>query len=188
MYRQYLSYVTPRNILIAAAGISAAVLAGAHAFERIGGLAPCLLCLEQREVHWTALTIALITLVATQIIKADRVMAAGLVGLTVAYIFSTWVAGFHAGVEWGLWPGPAACSGAGVSAAPVSGDDILHSLNNPKPLAGPPCEVAAWRLFGLSMAGYNVLISLSMAALSAYGGMIMLRKMFFTPKLDEALR
>ena len=161
------SFAVPRRALIVCLAVSAGLIAGAHAFERIGDMAPCLLCLDQREVHWTALGAAAILLGFARF-GAARVVAAGLGALALVYAFSAGLAGFHAGVEWGFWPGPDAC--APVTAADRAGVDagsLLGSLDEPGP-EGPSCSLAAWRMLGVSMAGYNALISLALAA--AAGG------------------
>ena len=68
----------------------------------------------------------------------------------------------HAGVEWGFWAGPSDCGGA---AAPAAGNvgDFLNQLQTTRVVN---CAEAAWRFLGLSLAGWNVLISLALAALA----------------------
>jgi disulfide bond formation protein DsbB len=72
------------------------------------------------------------------------------------------IALYHAGVEWQFWQGPTTCSGN----APVAVGDIMSAL---KTAHVPRCDEAAWRLFGLSMAGWNALIALALAAIAALG-------------------
>ena len=156
------SFVVPRRALILCLTVSAGLIAGAHAFERIGGMAPCLLCLDQREAHWTALGVGAVLLVLAQL-GAARLVAAGLGALAMVYLFSAGLAGFHAGVEWGFWPGPDGCAPpTRADMAGLNTDDILGSLDRPGP-EGPSCSEAAWRMLGVSMAGYNALISAGLA-------------------------
>lgn len=156
----------PRNAIILCAAISASLLAGAHLFERVGGLAPCLLCLEQREVHWAALAAAALTFGLIRVRGwSDRILTAALGSLVLLYLFSTGIAGYHAGVEWGFWPGPNECSAGASSIEEFSADDLLGGLDGP--VSGPSCSDAAWRMMGISMAGYNALISLAMGGLAA---------------------
>lgn len=155
-----LNHMTPRNGLIAALAVSASLLAGAHFFEHVLKLAPCLLCLEQREVHWTALAVGIVAGLWLFIRPSSRCTAIGLLALAGIFAYSAWLGGFHAGVEWGFWPGPDECAGS-VASTDVSGDDLLGALSAPGPEA-PPCTVAAWRFLGISMAGYNALISLGL--------------------------
>ena len=141
---------------------SAAMLATAHAFERLGGYAPCLLCLKQREVYWVAGGIALagLALLRTRAGQALRPWLA--LVLAAAFLFGAGLAAYHAGVEWKWWPGPGACAGAGGSVADLDMSGLLDGTLRVRP---PACDEAAWRLLGLSMAGWNALVSLGLAGL-----------------------
>jgi disulfide bond formation protein DsbB len=144
-----------------AALVSAAMLAAAHAFETFGGYAPCLLCLRQREVYWAALTIGLLGFAAAVIRPTfGRVASVLLLGLFAA---GTIIAAFHAGVEWKWWPGPTTCTGA---TGDIAADALADLLSGAK-MRPPSCDVAAWRMFGLSMAGYNAIASAVFTAASA---------------------
>ncbi len=154
----------PKSTLwpLVAALISAAMLATAHGFETFGGYAPCQLCLRQREVYWAAITVGLIGFAAAAIRpKFGRVASVVLIGLFAA---GTLVAAFHSGVEWKWWPGPTTCSGP--LGGGIAADAIADLLAGAK-MRPPACDVAAWRLFGLSMAGYNAAASLVLTAVSA---------------------
>ena len=146
---------------LTAACASAAMLAAAHAFETFGGLLPCHLCLYQRDVYWAAILVGVLgfALGYMRLRWAGRT-ADGL--LALIFLAGMGVAAYHAGVEWKWWPGPASCTGGGV----VNGGDLTAFLNGAK-VKAPQCDVAAWRMFGMSMAGYNTAISLALAALSA---------------------
>jgi len=146
---------------------SAVLLAIAHAFETFGGLAPCTLCLQQRDVYWTAITVSALALAAARTparAVLGPVFAVLLIGVFLA---GAAIAARHAGAEWKWWPGPATCSGAGggVSAAALA--NLMHGAK----IAAPRCDKAAWVFLGLSMAGWNFLISLGLAGLSALAGM-----------------
>jgi disulfide bond formation protein DsbB len=158
----------PQNTLVACALASGTLLIGAHLFEHVGGMAPCLLCLDQREAHWAALTLALIAVPFILWRRSEhRVSAAVLGALVLIYGFSTILASYHAGVEWKFWPGPATCaaSAANVDMDLLRSGSLLGSLNEPG-RDGPPCNEAAWRLFGISMAGYNAVWSFLLACLA----------------------
>ncbi|MBB4658962.1 disulfide bond formation protein B [Parvularcula dongshanensis] len=170
--------LTPMRALGIATLASGALLAGAHAFERFGGLAPCALCLEQREVHWAALTVAGVMLFFARA-GAAKVVAAGLGALCVVYLFSTGLAAYHAGVEWGFWKGPSGCAATGLGDGPSVGD-LLSGLDAPGP-RGPACSEAAWRLGGVSMAGYNVLASASLAAVCLLACVAFARRLYARP-------
>lgn len=148
-----------RHWLWVALGSAAAMLAIAHAFETFGGLAPCILCLRQREGYWAAMTVAAIglSLHFTPVKgRYDRLFA-GL--LAAVFLYETGVAIYHAGAEWKWWPGPAACA---IKRGGVSAADMAVLLSGAKTKM-PSCEEAAWRFLGLSMAGWNVLIALKLA-------------------------
>lgn len=145
------------RVFVVPFAVSAAVLAGAHAFETFGGYLPCPLCLKQREVHWTALAVAAAAGLVLWRWRLPWVRVASLLAVLAVYGWSLWVSGFHSGVEYKWWPGPSTC---GSGAAILSGEvDLLASLQN-KTMA-VPCDEAAWRMAGISMAGYNFLISLA---------------------------
>lgn len=156
-FHSLVSFAVGRALLIAATA-SGLLLAGAHAFETFGGYAPCALCLDQREAHWTALGVALAGLVATRLWHARLAAGAALGALALVYAASAALALYHSGVEWGFWPGPATCSASGVAVTDPSA--ILDALS--QNVHGPSCTDAAWRLFGISMAGYNFLVSLAL--------------------------
>lgn len=144
--------------------ISLGMLATAHAFERFGGYAPCLLCLKQREVYWAASGVCIAALIALQAPRMSFLRPwAGLV-LGLIFLFGAGLAGFHAGVEWKWWPGLAACAGGGSTA----GLDMSGLLDGTLKVRPPACDEAAWRLAGLSMAGWNALVSLGLAAAGAW--------------------
>ena len=156
------AFWTPAVIwLVLAALAAASLLAGAHAFEYFGHYPPCELCYTQRDVHWIALGIALVGLVAAPFHPGVARSAAFVVGL--AFLVSFGVAGYHAGVEWKWWPGPSTCTGAHVKA--ITAADMA-SLLGPTTTHIVRCDEAAWRMFGISMAGYNAIISLVLALIS----------------------
>jgi len=124
---------------------STVLLGGALAFQYLGHLAPCEMCLWQRWPHVAALALGL---VAWALVNNRGVVAlAALALLTTAAIGY-----FHAGVEYHWWPGPQACTAAGLASGP---DFITAALATPM----IRCDAAAWTLFGVSMAGYNALLS-----------------------------
>jgi disulfide bond formation protein DsbB len=144
---------------------SAAMLAIAHAFETFGGLAPCHLCLQQREVYWVAIPVALAGVIVGRVPSLARYDF--LFGWVLAIIFLVGmaIAVRHAGAEWKFWSAPEGCSGVHRAAM----GDPLALLNAAK--GSPPrCDVAAWRFLGISMAGWNALISLKLTGWSiAFG-------------------
>ena len=145
--------MTRQMTVLAAAGGSLALLLGAFSFQYIGGLAPCTLCLWQRWPHAAAVLIGVAAL-------ALPGRALPLLGLAAA-VTAAAIGGFHAGVEQGWWQGLASCSGGSITG--ISMDDLL----NPATDVAPPvrCDQIAWSLAGLSMAAWNMVLSLGLAAL-----------------------
>lgn len=140
---------------------SALMLAIAHGFETFGHLAPCTLCLRQREVYWAIMAVSAAALVLGRFSEARSIKpwCDGLLG--AIFLFGAGLAFFHAGVEWKWWPGPTTCTGGGAASA----SDLMAALNGAK-VKPPACDQAAWVFVGISMAGWNSLISLGLAALS----------------------
>jgi disulfide bond formation protein DsbB len=150
-----------RHWPVAALLASAAMLATAHGFQ-FAGYQPCALCLRQREVYWVAMAVAAAAFLAPRLIKAPILPTLGNIALALVFLWSLGVATYHAGAEWKFWPGPTTCAAAGSGS--FDAKSVLEALD--KPMHPPSCEDAAWRLFGISMAGYNALISAALAGAS----------------------
>lgn len=152
-----------RHWLAGALLASAAMLAVAHGFETFGGLPPCHMCLQQREAYWAAIAVAALGIGAMRLAPSLRpaVWAGG--ALTLVFLAGGFIAVRQAGAEWHWWAGPASCSGAGT----VTAADIARLMRGSAG-AAPRCDVAAWRLFGVSMAGWNALASVALGAFSAW--------------------
>lgn len=142
---------------------SAFMLAAAHAFETFGGYAPCVLCLRQREVYWVIAAVAAVFMVLVRLPGGQRWRAATCAVLALGFLAGAGVAAYHAGAEWKFWPGPAACATSGGGA--VTTADLANLMGGAK-VRPPACDEAPWVFAGLSMAGWNVLISLLLVALS----------------------
>ena len=155
---------------------SLTMLAIAHGFERFGGLAPCALCLHQREAYWIAAAIATLALLARRMEGAELTNRALNLLLTFAFVGGAIVAGFHMGVEYKWWPGLPSCTAASSGAVPT---DLLGALNQPLHVVG--CDEAPWIFLGLSMAGWNMLISLKLAI---YSGLSIFYPRGLTEKSD----
>jgi disulfide bond formation protein DsbB len=147
--------MTRNGWVMLAAGGSAALLAGALAFQHLGGLAPCALCLWQRWPHAAAVLTGGLALALP-----GRVLP--VLGLLAA-LATAGVGGFHVGVEQGWWQGLATCSGGSISGIPVG--DLLDP--NAAVAAPVRCDAVPWSLLAISMAGWNVLLSLGLAGLWA---------------------
>jgi disulfide bond formation protein DsbB len=133
--------------------VSGALLAGAFAFQYIGGLAPCEMCWWQRWAHMAVLGAAVLAL-----LTGNRALA--LLAI-LAMVASAGLGLFHAGVEQDWWEGITACTAPAASG--LSQAELLDTLMN-APLTR--CDEIPWSLSGLSMAGWNAVISAA-AALAA---------------------
>ena len=143
---------------------SLALLGAAHAFERFGGLAPCNLCLKQREVYWGAVAIALTATLWHLVSRGSR-GTPRIAAFLLAVVFTTGAvtALFHMGGENGWWELPATCAGGGE----VSLESLAALALGTAPVKAPVyCDAVTWRFLGLSMAGWNVLISAALAVFS----------------------
>lgn len=149
---------------------SAATLATAHGFQHIGGLEPCALCLDQRTAYWLAIGFGL---VATFLYRRAETATSlwpvlVTVATTLALAWGTYLAGFHTGIEQGWWPGPASCTSTGMRTLEelLKDDSVVM------------CDDIPWSLFGISMAGYNALIAIS---LTIYSGLPLVRRFAAQP-------
>jgi disulfide bond formation protein DsbB len=149
---------------LAIAVISVATLAGAWFFQLVLDIRPCPLCLEQRYAYYLAVPLGALIAVAAAKDAPRAVLYAGLAVLAAAALGNAWLGAYHAGVEWGFWQGPTDCSGPVGNLG--SAGNLLERLDTVKVIR---CDEVQWRFLGVSLAGYNFLISLLMAAIAAWG-------------------
>ncbi len=129
-----------------------ALLGGAYVSQYGFGLYPCEMCWWQRYPHFVALALA-----AFGLMRTGQKVWTGLAALAI--LASGLIGAFHAGVEYGWWEGITGCA----TVAKAGGDPLEAILNAPI----VRCDVAPWTLFGISLAGYNFLIS-TVAALAIF--------------------
>jgi disulfide bond formation protein DsbB len=150
--------------LVIAAGGAATIL-GALFFQYALGYAPCPLCLEQRIPYYIAIPLAAVIAAAALRKAAPRpVLVAGLAILAIIMLVGAGLGAYHAGIEWKWWAGPQDCSGPLTPLG--AGGGLLNQLQETRVVR---CDEAAWRFLGLSLAGYNFLISLALAGIAAWG-------------------
>ncbi len=140
-----------RAFILLAAGGSAALMLGALAFQHWGGLAPCKMCIWQRYPHVVAIVVGAVALALPR---------AGLILLGALAAATTSAIGFyHVGVEQRWWEGPSTCTSGSTQG--LSADELLDQI-----LSAPlvRCDDIAWDFLGISMAGWNGLISLALVA------------------------
>jgi disulfide bond formation protein DsbB len=131
--------------------IPGALMAGALGSQFIGGLVPCEMCMWQRWPHYTAIGLAALAFAVPQ---RGLIWLAGL-----AILISGGIGIFHAGVEYHWWQGLTQCSQ--VPGSGGSGDILADIMKTPM----VRCDEAQWSLFGISLAGYNAIISVAGALL-----------------------
>lgn len=141
------------QVAIFAGAVALSLILGALFFQYALGYPPCEMCHWQR---WPHIAAAIVGLGGGLLLRGSPMMLT-LAVLTLLLVATSGAIGvFHTGVEWQWWPGPSACTTGYVFTGKLD-------LNAPV----PRCDVAAWRLLGISMAGYNAVISLGTAALGA---------------------
>lgn len=152
-----------RASLVCLVGASAS-LGGAWVFEFGLGYLPCALCLEQRVPYYFGIPLAF---AAVGLTSGGYRRQAGLALLAFAVLFAygAGLGAYHSGIEWRWWAGPADCSPTG--GLELDAAKLLEGFGKTKP---PSCIDAALRIFGLSLAGYNALISAGLAALAVMAG------------------
>jgi disulfide bond formation protein DsbB len=140
---------------------SAATILGAYFFQYVMGLPPCPLCLQQRIPYYIAIPFGLLLAVAVLRGARTSLVRGGLATLAVVMMLGVLLGAYHAGVEWKLWEGPTDCTG------PIrdfgSAGNLLRQMERTSIVR---CDEAVWRFLGLSLAGYNVLISAVLAGLA----------------------
>lgn len=143
--------MTRTHYIILAAGGSAALMLGALGFQYIGEMPPCKLCYWQRYPHIAAIVIGIGALViqtrALALLGAAAALTTAAIGL------------YHTGVERAWWEGPTSCSSGPVG--DMSAQDLLAQIMD-APLV--QCDQVPWEMFTLSMASWNALVSLGLAA------------------------
>ncbi len=151
-----LKHLTPQQAAFIVFAATTATLVGAWIFEYYG-YAPCELCLKQRWPYYAAIPFALALVLRGS--HNPALARNGLYVLALVMLGSAAFGAYHAGVEWKWWAGPSTCSGAA---------DFSGGLPDPsKPAV--MCDEPAIRILGLSLAGWNAVISLVLAIVALKG-------------------
>ncbi len=151
--------------------LGALAICGFFFFEYGLGYPPCPLCLEQRMSFYATVPLAALLWLGATHGASRKVLLLGLIVIVLIMLWNSGLAAYHAGIEWKLWTGPRDCTG------PIdkfgSTTDLLKQLQK---ISLVRCDVAAWRFLGLSLAGYDVLLSLALAAIAAWGAKALLAR------------
>ncbi len=157
-FRKHPELVAARVVTFFAALTIAAFLF----FQHVLGYPPCPLCLDQRIAFYVSLPLAVLLWYGSLRSAPRMVLAIGFFAIAVVMFWNTGLSAYHAGIEWKLWPGPNDCSG------PINGlGSAVSMLKRLQDIHIVRCDEAAWRFLGLSLAGYDALISLFLSAVAA---------------------
>jgi len=148
---------------VAIAAVGAATILGALILQYGLGLQPCPLCLEQRYAYYFAIPLALMVLVGDHVGASRKVLFAALVAIALGMLWNAGLGVYHSGIEWKWWAGPQECTGTLGDLGSAGG--LLNKLESFNVVR---CDEAAWRFLGLSLAGYNALISFALASIAAW--------------------
>ena len=143
------SRAVPFAILIA----SAALVGGALLFQYVGGLQPCELCLYERWPYYAMIVLGGLALAAGR--PGVSAWVTGIAAL--AFLAGAGLAFYHVGVEQHWFAGPSACTGASPRTGSI--EDFRKQLMAQQPVR---CDEPQWALFGVSLAGWNLLTSLAL--------------------------
>lgn len=159
--------------LVAALAVAvggAATIVGAWYFQYGLGLAPCPLCLQQRWPYYVAVSLAAIAALGALRGGPRPLLAGGLALAAVAMLVGAGLGAYHAGVEWQWWAGPQDCAAAATMAPAAPGTSLLDQMRSARVVR---CDEAPWRdpVLALSLAGWNVLISLALAGIALAGAL-----------------
>ncbi|MBX9829231.1 MAG: disulfide bond formation protein B [Xanthobacteraceae bacterium] len=180
MVARLLSFSRTQPVAASAAAVAVGgilTILGAYYFQYVLGYRPCPLCLEQRVAYYVAIPLAALILLGLSVNSSRKVMALALAAIAAAMLWNAGLGVYHSGVEWQWWPGPQDCSGATPNFS--AGGSLIEQINRTRVVR---CDEAAWRFLGLSLAGYNVLISLALAAVALWGA----AAAWGSRKVDEA--
>lgn len=158
--------LTPFRAALLVSIAAVATIGGAWFIELVLDIKPCHLCLLQRISYYAGIPVAL---VATFLLGRDKMSNAGRVALALSaliFLAGTAMGIYHTGVEYKLWLGPTDCTGDIAKAVPLQ--DFLKQLETVKVIR---CDEVAIRIFGLSLAVWNAIISTCMTIGAAIGAL-----------------
>lgn len=148
-----------RTLAALAFALGLATILGALGSQYLGGLVPCELCLGQRLPYYIGLPFLALLLLLWRVVPVRGRMLATIV-LAALFLWGTYLGAYHAGVEYGWFPGPTSCTGTG-------GEISFDQLGDIDAARVVPCDKVQFQLFGISLAGFNAIISLAITILLA---------------------
>jgi disulfide bond formation protein DsbB len=164
---EYLALVRKDPPLSAAAIIAIVgvlTMAAVYYVQYVMLLAPCPLCLEQRMAFYVSIPLAVLLWLGASHGASKKVLVLGFLVIAGFMLWNTGLATYHAGVEWKFWQGPTDCSG------PIDKiGSVTSMLNQLQRISLVRCDEAAIRILGISLSGYDALVSLFLALIAAWG-------------------
>ena len=149
---------TPERALLAYAAAALLVLIGAFAFQHIGGMVPCPICIWQRWPYAMGTFAILVGFLPF----ANSLSRGLFVAAALIFLGGAGLSGWHAGIEYSYWEGPKSCA-APLLTREMTSEELLEAIESTPVVR---CDVAAWSLAEISLAGWSTLILLLLAALT----------------------
>jgi disulfide bond formation protein DsbB len=146
--------------------IASATIAGAWFFQLVLDIQPCPMCLEQRYAYYLIIPLSALVAVGAGRGAPRSLLLGCLVIIALAALGNLIFGVYHSGVEWKFWQGPTDCTGPVVDFRKAG--NLLEQLDKVRVIR---CDEVQWRFLGISLAGYNALISAAMAAIAAWGAL-----------------
>jgi disulfide bond formation protein DsbB len=144
------------------------LLGFAHYLQEYQGLNPCHLCYKQRDIYWISVGVSGVASVWALFTGAKGPPRVFSFVLFAIFFTGAAIATYHAGAEAHWWQGPQSCTSDGKE---VSLDDIAALMSGVSKPKAPQCDQVVWSLWGLSMAGWNAVISFGLAGVSLIASM-----------------
>jgi disulfide bond formation protein DsbB len=144
--------------------LALATIVGAWGFQLIGGYIPCELCHQERVPYYVGIPLALVALASAHYGGPAWLTRGTLLLTGLLFAWGTYLAGYHTGAEYAWWPGPTDCSSSAPSTATTG--DLLSQISKIQVVS---CTNVTWRMFGLSFAGWNTLISAGLTVAGLFG-------------------
>lgn len=155
---------TPAGIALAVLAVAVATIAGAWFIQLVLGVLPCKLCLEQRIPYYVGIPAAALAFWQASLRPHGLITTGLLVATGAVFAVGALMGLYHAGIEWGFWPGPTDCTGP-LSTAP-SMNDFIKQLETTKVVR---CDEVAMRIFGLSLAAWNMIVAAALSIIAFAG-------------------
>ena len=167
-----MSKITPVRAALFIITASVAILISALVFQYGFGFYPCALCFAQRWPYYFAISLAILALSLSRDARAGQTIVFVLIIIALVFLGSTALATYHVGIEQKWWEGIKAC-GSELRSSGLSLDELRTYLIN-QPIVR--CDRPAWTLFGISLAGFNIVLSFTLTIVTAIFARIVARQ------------